>query len=150
MVRARRKGDTRVKTGLWLEAEILDRLRGGKLGLSDEIRDRLHRALKEDALDPVVREVRDIVVELTRLIDLDYGRPWHQSRHGHHAFMTALAAVLSEYEPELPTGAPSPMEADLQPESVGRLRAQDVLRGRTYPHLEAAAKRRRPGRLGPS
>jgi hypothetical protein len=148
VVRSRREKGTMVQTGLRLEAEILDRLRSGKLGLSDEIRDRLQRTFKEDEFDPVVREVRDVVVEVARLIDGDYGRPWHQSPRGHRAFMVALAAVLGEFEPEVSVGASELMEADLEPESIGRVRAQDVRRWHTYPLLEAAAKRRATSRTG--
>lgn len=145
MVRSRRKGEVMVQTGLRLEAEILDRLRGGKLALSDEIRDRLQRTFAEDDLDPVVREVRELVADLAKLVELDYGRPWHRSARGHQAFMIALAAVLAQYEPVREPGPPVAsdlMEPDVPPESLGLIRAQDVRRWHTYPHLEAAAKRK--------
>jgi hypothetical protein len=145
VVRSRRKGEVMVQTGLRLEAEILDRLRGGKLGLSDEIRDRLQRTFREDELDPVVREVRDLVVELSKLAEFDYGRPWHRSARGHQEFMIALAAVLALYEPMREPGPPVAsdlMEPDLDPASLGQIRAQDVRRWGSYPHLEAAAKRK--------
>lgn len=132
-------------TGLRLEPEILARLRAGEHGLSDEIRDRLQRTFTEDALDPATREVRELVVAIAKLIEIDYGRPWHQSPRGHQAFMTALAAVLAQYEPERLSGPPVAsdlMEPDVPPESLGQIRAQDVRRWGNFPHLEAAAKRR--------
>jgi len=134
-----------VPTGLRLEPEVLDRLRASERSLSDEIRHRLERTFAEDALDPVAREVRELVVELSKLIELDYGRPWHQSARGHQAFMIALAAVLAQYEPVRPPGpvaASDLMEPDVPPESLGLIRAQDVRRWGSYPHLEAAAKRK--------
>ena len=134
-----------VPTGLRLEPEVLDRLRAGERGLSDEIRDRLQRTFTEDALDPVVREVRDLAVALSEMLEVDYGRPWHQSPRGHQAFMVAMADVLAQYEPVREPGPPVAsdlLEGDIPPEPLGQIRAQDVRRRGSYPHLEAAAKHR--------
>lgn len=143
------KNEPGVRTSVVLPPELLEKLRQSERGPSVEIRQRLQRTFSEDALDPVVREVRDLVVDLAKLIELDYGRPWHRSPRGHQAFMIALAAVLQQYEPERPPVpvASDLMEPDVPPESLGQIRAQDVRRWHTYPHLEAAAKRK-TARLG--
>jgi hypothetical protein len=138
VVRPRREKKL-VQTGLRLEAEILDRLRSGKLGLSDEIRDRLERTFREDGLDPVTRELCAIITELAGQLGHDYGRPWHQSLNTFRAFNVALGAVLGEFVPDAVPGEPEP---PMQPESVGHLRVQDMRRWHSYPHLEAAAKRK--------
>lgn len=141
MVRTRHKGKTLVQTGLRLEAEILDRLRGGKLGLSDEIRDRLERTFQEDAIDPVTRELCAMVVDLGRQLWVDYERQWHQSHRAYRAFRAGLKDLLDQFEPVAAPDEPAPL-GNPQPQTIGWLRAQDIRRSGLYPHMDAASKRR--------
>jgi hypothetical protein len=144
-VRSRRKGRVMIQTGLRLEAEILDRLRSGKLGLSDEIRDRLERTFREDGLDPNIRELCDALLNLAERVRTDFG-DWHSSPSAHKAFVAAVTQRLAGYAPPPTPASPGPPGAsDLfaaNAEMLGQVREQDDRRQHSYPHLEAAAKRR--------
>lgn len=133
----------RVQTGLRLDPAILKRLRNSERGLSDEIRDRLERTFKEDALDPVTREVRDQFVLIADLLRQDYGTDWHKSYRAQRALTAAIELVLADYAPSLDSPAVSALFGpDEPPETIGRMRARDVQRRQSYPHLEAAQKRK--------
>jgi hypothetical protein len=136
-----------VQTGLRLEAEILDRLRSGGRGLSDEIRERLERTFKEDAIDPVTRELRGGLLTIAARLRADYGAEWHASWYAHQAFTAAIKQRLAGYEP--PEPPPSAAVADLfePPDTVGRLRERDDQRAQSYPHLEGAQKRHSTRRM---
>jgi hypothetical protein len=138
---------TLVQTGLRLEAEILDRLRSGGRGLSDEIRDRLQRTFKEDAIDPVTRELRDGLVSIAARLHLDSGAEWYASPYAHRAFVAAIAQRVDAYAP--PPEESSAAVSDLfePPDTVGRLRERDDRRAQSYPHLEGAQKRHSTRRM---
>jgi MoxR-like ATPase len=148
VVQKSQRRETLVQTGLRLEAEILDRLRSGDRALSDEIRDRLQRTFKEDAIDPVTRELCAALLNLAATTRQDSGAEWHKSPYAFQQFTAALMQRLAEYRP-----APAPDSeavADLTepPETVGRIRERDDRRAHPYPHLEAAQKRRGAHKLG--
>jgi hypothetical protein len=154
VVRAKRERATLKQTGLRLEAEILDRLRSGDRGLSDEIRDRLERTFKEDALDASTRELRDALVNIAAKLRVDYyGREWHQMPQAHDAFVAAIIERLREYAPPPhesgPTGlvgASALFGLGEPPEIIGKIRERDDRREHSYPQLEAAQSRRSEGK----
>lgn len=133
---------------------MIGRLRQSSRGLSEEIRDRLERTLKEDATDPVTRELRNAVADIAELVRQDFG-DWHTSRRAHAVFTAMLVLRLADYAP--PKVAPSAAVSDLfsdaiedSPEAIdaiARMRASDNRRTHSYPHLEAARKRK-PSRIG--
>ena len=138
MVRAKKP---RAQTGLRLEPEMLERLRNSPHGLSNEIRERIERTFREDALDPVTRELRDIVVQLADLLAIDYFGGWQSSPEAHHAFAAGLTKILADYKPPAEVGTPGAsalMKPDIPPEHMGQIRADDVQRWHSHPYLEAA------------
>jgi hypothetical protein len=141
-----RKREALVQTGLRLESEILNRLRSGGRGLSDEIRDRLERTFREDAIDPVTRELRDGLLSIAALLRSDFAADWHASPWAYKAFAAAIVQRLAEYEP--PARPPSPSVDALfdPPETIGRLRERDDQRAHDYPQLKAS-KQRKTARL---
>lgn len=151
MVRSRRKGETLKQTGLRLPTEILDRLRSGKLGLSDEIRDRLERTFKEDDSDPVTRELFAGLANIADLLRQDFNVQWHALPEAHEAFVTAVTRRLAAYKPSTPdTPVSSAVALDLlsvRPETAGVLREADDQRQNDRPHLKAL-QQRRISRLG--
>ena len=94
-MQSKRKREALVQTGLRLEAEILDRLRSGGRSLSDEIRDRLERTFKEDALDPATRELRDGLLNMAAALRPDFEAEWHSSPYAHAAFAEAVMRRLA-------------------------------------------------------
>jgi hypothetical protein len=132
----------RVQTGLRLDGEVIDRLRHSERGLSDEIRDRLERTFKEDAIDAVTRELRDGLTNIAANLALDFGAQWHASPRAHEAFAAAIAQRVAAYAPPPRDGVGA---SDLfgpadPPETIGRLRERDDQRTHGYEHLGSAQK----------
>jgi len=138
-------------TGLRLEPEILARLRASKRGLSDEIRDRLQRTFTEDAHDPVLRELRDALLNLAELVRIDCGGDWHSSPSANKEFVAAVTQRLAGYTPP-PRRGPV-VASDLlvdeppDPEMLGKIREQDDRRQHSYPRLEAAQRHKQPHQM---
>ena len=146
MVHKKAERGALVQTGLRLEAEIFDRLRSGGRGLSDEIRDRLERTFKEDAIDPVTRELCAGLLNIAVRLRSDFGSDWHASLWAHKAFVAAIVQRLAEYAP--PERPSLTVDALFDPpETIGRLRERDDRREHSYSGLEAAQKRRSAGKL---
>ena len=124
-----------------IDAATVERLSAGNRRVSDEIRERLDRTFNEDQLDPVTRELRDIVVDLAKALAVDYRGAWHQSSGCHQAFGSAVAAVIKAHAPKPTTGISALMEPDIPPETLGQIRLRDIQREHSYPHLEAAQRR---------
>jgi hypothetical protein len=142
--------EARIPTGLRLEPAIIEKLREDGQSLPSAIRDRLDRTFKEDAIDPVTREIRDQIVGLSELIRLDYGTDWHQSVRAHEAFAAGVAQVIADYAPTQNVGVVVASDLmfwgpDDPPEAVGRLRARDEQRRKAYPMLEKAVNKRKRG-----
>jgi hypothetical protein len=148
---SRGKGKALIPTGLRLEAEILERLRGSGRGLSDEIRERLERTFKEDAIDPAMRELRDALPRIAEALHREYGAEWHEWPQAHAAFVAAALARLAGYAPPVrqPETAVEVLSNPLlapptdSPEVIGRTheRADRRIHAQLYPHLAAALAR---------
>src|SRR5262249_34915640 len=149
----RKKGSepARVHTGVRLDAAIFERLSKSKLGLSEEIRQRVERTFREDYLDAVTRELRDGLAEIAALIHADFQTEWHTSPRAHKAFAAASAQRVAAYEPtEARSGGVGVSDLFGQsdaPETVGRLRELDDRRWHDYPHLKAAQGHKRRSRV---
>jgi MoxR-like ATPase len=148
VVQKSQRRETLRQTGLRLEAEILDRLRSADHSLSDEIRDRLQRTFKEDAIDPVTQELRDGLLNLAATTRQDAGAEWHQSPYAFQQFTAALMQRLAEYRPAGEPDSQAVAELFEPPEIVGRLRERDDRRAHPYPHLETAQKGRTAHKFG--
>jgi hypothetical protein len=145
VVRAQGKREALVQTGLRLEADLLDRLRRGGQSLSDEIRDRLNRTFKEDAIDPVTRELRDGLVHIAAKLREDYGTEWHTSASAHEAFSAAIVQRLQGYRHLANKGAAEELfEPGGPPEVIGRIRESDDQHLHSYPLLNSLARERPP------
>jgi hypothetical protein len=149
VVRAKGKREALVQTGLRLEADLLKRLRGGGQSLSDEIRDRLNRTFKEDAIDPVTRELRDGLVHIAARLREDYKSEWHESSSAREAFLAAIVQRLQGYSYLAKKGpAEKLFEPDGSPELIGRIRENDDrhLHSLSYPLLNSLPANARPSR----
>ena len=144
----------RIQTGLRLDSGTVDRLRKSGRALSDEIRDRLERTFKEDASDPVTRELQQAVADIAELVRQDFG-DWHHSRRAHAVFAAMLARHLAGYAPpKVPQeGAVADLfgpEIDDSAEAVSaiaEMRVRDNRRAHPYPHLERAVSRANQRRI---
>ena len=85
----------RTQTGLRLEPEMFERLRNSPRGLSNEIRDRIERTFREDALDPVTGDLQYAVTWMSDELTRQAGRPWHASRKGREALAAAIETWLA-------------------------------------------------------
>jgi hypothetical protein len=140
----------RVHTGVRLDAAIFERLSKSKLGLSEEIRQRVERTFNEDDLDAVTRELRDGLVNIAALIRADFGTEWHSYPRAYEAFLAAVVQRLENYAPPPPpqistpgvSGLGSTLGPNDPPETIGRIRENDDRRTKTYPHLTAASQAR--------
>ena len=145
-----------VQTGVRLEPDTLRRLRSGR-GLSDEIRERLERTFKLDE-DPVTREVVEGLMNIAKLVALDFGAPWYADPKAHEAFVAAINVRLAAYAPSERTVAPAPPAhtavvlgevsgtvPDEFPKTIGRLREHDDRRQHAYSHLVEIVKRNLAG-----
>jgi hypothetical protein len=133
----------KVQTGLRLDSAVIDRLRQSDRGLSDEVRDRLERTFKEDAIDPVTRELRDGLVRIAAKLRQDYGVEWHASSRAREAFSVAIAQRIEGYA-YLATRRSSANEELFgprgSPEVIGSLRESDDrhLNSGSYPILKSS------------
>jgi hypothetical protein len=145
VVRAKGKREALVQTGLRLEAGLLERLRAGGQSLSDEIRDRLNRTFKEDAIDSVTRELRDGLVNIAAKLRADYGTEWHESSKAHEAFSAAIVERLEGYRHLAKKDPAKEMfEPKGPPEVIGRLRESDDRHLHFYPLLNSLVRERGP------
>lgn len=144
-VRRKAKSGTLVQTGLRLEAEILDRLRGGSRGLSDEIRDRLERTFAEELIDAATRELREFLANIAADVRADFGCEWHVAPRAHEAFAAAVAHRIAAYAAAVgEVGSADDLlhlGPDEPPAVIGRLRERDDRRTHDYPQLRAAVER---------
>jgi hypothetical protein len=135
-------GGPLVQTGLRLNAEMLERLRATKKGLSDEIRERLERTFAEDRISPITRRMRDEILALTHMLRDDFGE-WYATRRAYAEFVTAVTTLLARYEPiaDPPSNIDEPLGA------VAKTRVRDLLRQAPNNHLQQLDKERRMRQL---
>ncbi len=152
MVQKKDRREARVQTGLRLETRILNRLRNNsKRSLSEEIRDRLERTFKEDAIDPVTRELCEGLVNVSELLRDDFGEEWHAWPPAHQTFAAAIAQRIAGYAPPpgvMMDAASNLLGPNYPPETLGRIRERDDQRAHTYRHLADAQKRTAVGFTG--
>lgn len=108
--------------------------------IADEIRERLQRSFKEDALDPALRELRDGLANLAELVRIDCG-DWRSSTRAHTEFVTAVMQRLAGYMP-VPDDTVAAASDQPDPEMLGKIREQDDRRQHSYPQLKAAQQRK--------
>jgi hypothetical protein len=130
-----------VHIGVRVDSSIADRLRASERGLSDEIRERLDRTFKYDAVDPVTRELLEGLINIAVLLRVDFGAEWHAWPGVYRAFAAAVAQRLSAYAPGpgMLVDPESAIQED-ELETIGRMRERDDLRAHAYSHLTAAVK----------
>jgi hypothetical protein len=133
-----------VHTAVVLPADVLDHLRKSERGVSEEIRTRVALTLKQDAIDPVTRELCQVVADTAATIIQNFGVSWHSNPKAHAVFVTALAEHLAGYKPGPSGGVTDLLGPDDPPETIGKMLARQVTFSRSYPHLEAAQQRRSP------
>ena len=84
--------------------------------LAEEIRSRVERTLKEDAIDPVTRSLMNYVVRLANLIKAQTNRlDWYSHPAAHRTFRYGLVARLAHIQPE---GEPLFGPGDLPPPPI--------------------------------
>jgi hypothetical protein len=130
-----------VHVGARVDSSIADRLRASERGLSDEIRERLERTFKYDAVDPVTRELLEGLINIAALLRVDFRAEWHSWPGAYRAFAAAVAQRLSAYAPGpgMLVDPESAIQED-ELEIIGRMRERDDLRAHAYRHLTAALK----------
>jgi hypothetical protein len=149
--RGAKRGSRRslVQIAVRLDRTIVDRLRSGPRGLSDEIRSRLDRTFKYEALDPVTRELAEGLVNIATLLRFDFETEWHAWPLAFQAFSTAIKERIAAYAPAVGvmagSGAARDMLRDEPPETLGRMRERDDRRAHAYKHLAEAQKRKSAG-----
>lgn len=133
-----------VHTAVVLPPDLLEHLRRSDRGVSEEVRRRVALTFEQDALDAVTRELCTGLVDIAARLQVDYGKEWHASPDAYRAFVAAVVQRLTQYLPTPRTGvgASDLLEPNDEPETIGRMRERDGRRERSYPHLEAAQKRR--------
>jgi len=143
-----------VHTAVRLPPEVLEKLRQSERGVSEEIRERIARTLLEDELDPNTRDLLNLARWLAEFLRSDFGGQWwHASPRAHEAFVAGVAELLAHYKPREPpvvrgpagevrVGVSDLFDAIEPADTVGRLRARDMLRTNPTPHLEALARER--------
>ena len=134
-----------VHTAVRLPPEVLEKLRQSERGVSEEIRDRIARTLAEDEIDPNTRDLLNRARWLAEFLRSDFGGEWwYGAPRAHAAFAAGVAELLAHYKPiEPPQADPTAVGfSDLldPPDTVGRLRARDMLRTNPTPYLEALAR----------
>jgi hypothetical protein len=143
----------KIQTGLRLDSAVIDRLRQSEHGLSDEIRDRLERTFKEDAIDQATRELRDFLVLIAARLRQDYRVEWHASSRAREAFSTAIAQRIEGYA-YLANKRPSADEELFAPRGspkvVGSVRESDDrhLNSRFYPLLNPSPPAKKQPKKG--
>ncbi len=132
---------SRVQTGVRLDAGMIERLRQGERGVSEEIRNRLERTFAEDALDPVLRELREGITNIAARLCQDFGAEWHSSPKAHEAFTAAVLQRLSRYRPSASVQE-AVKDADYlaEPRIIGKLRESDDLHQHMYEHIGRDSK----------
>jgi hypothetical protein len=79
--------------------------------LAGEIRERLERTLRQDAIDPPTRRLMDYVAKLADLVRLQTNRlDWHQHPGAHRIFRYGITSRLARLKPP---GEPVFQEGDL-------------------------------------
>jgi hypothetical protein len=135
----------RIHTGIRLDTAIVERLSAsGERGkISDQIRERLLRTFADDDLDAATREVREFVVNIAATMRAEYGCEWHYKPRAHEAFAAAIADQISVYAPALSGGTSDLLHwgPNDPPDMIGRMRARDERRTRSYPLARAAEER---------
>jgi hypothetical protein len=136
-------GRSMVQIAVRLDPPMIERLRNGAHGLSDEIRDRLERTYKYDEVDPVTRELAEGLINIAALLRFDFGAEWHVSPQAYEAFAAAMRERLAGYEP--PPGAtldapPEILGPGDPPAIIGRMRERDDRRTHARRNLTAALK----------
>jgi hypothetical protein len=102
-----------------LQPDVLDKLRKGSGGVSEEIRRRIDRTLFEDGYSQATRSLADAAMWIADEIDRQVGAPWHTSRNGHLAVATALQTWLVELC--APDAASDPTQDSFGPDDPGTL-----------------------------
>jgi hypothetical protein len=138
LARKKRATPRRIHTGIRLDAEIVERLSESGLGVSEEIRDRIYRTLREDALGPDLRRLLADIAWLAGEIDNQVGisSSWQALPKANDALAEAIRAWLQIIKPKsfgtIP-GASDLMGPD-DPPTLGRSIAR--LYERIKPELE--------------
>jgi hypothetical protein len=142
-VRGKGKRETLVQTGLRLDADVLDLLRGGGRSVSDEVRHRLERTFIEDGIDAATRELRVGLVHIAAKLRQDYNAEWHASSKAREAFSAAIVERLKAYA-FLAKKTPSAEERLFAPRGspadIGRIRETEDrhLNSNSYPLLNSS------------
>lgn len=115
--------------------------------IAEEIRKRIAKTMRWDALDPVTMELLEGLELITNLLKQDFGVEWYVNSRAHEAFVAAVNQRLAEYAP--PTTVEGSAAVDLglvgptdPPATIGRLRERDDQRISGYMHLMEAQDRR--------
>jgi hypothetical protein len=138
-------GPSSVQVGIRLDPAVADRLRGGKGGLSEEIRARLERTFKYDEVDAVTRELVEGLINIAALLRDDFIGDWHAWPGAYEAFKAAVVQRLSAYAPGPGTAVdPESKIQEDELETIGRVRERDDRRAHDYQRLNAAQ-----GRIAP-
>jgi hypothetical protein len=136
----------RIQTGLRLDNETIDQLRKSGRALSDEIRDRLERTFKEDAIDPATRELQHAVAWLADEVSRQSDVAWQSNPNAQAALAAAIQTWLEITAPPW-QGAVSDLFGPGDPATLGRSIARHYQRFKaeveeTHPEI---LRRRRIG-----
>lgn len=122
--------------------------------LAEEIRRRIERTIREDAMDGVTRELRDGVVNIAAALHRDYKAKWHASPSARQALSAAIAQRLDGYAylaKKRPTADEELLAPRGSPEDVGRLRETEDRHLNTYPFLHSSpSAKRQPASFVPA
>jgi hypothetical protein len=114
--------------------------------LAEEIRRRIERTIREDAMDGATRELRDGVVNIAAALHRDYKAEWHASSRARQALSAAIAQRLEGYA-YLAKKRPSADEELFaprgSPEDIGRIRESDDRHLNSYPMLNSSPPAKR-------
>jgi hypothetical protein len=149
------RNPSKKQMGVGLPAELRERLEvasaGASHSLAEEIRRRVERTFKEDAGDPVTRELIAGILNLAETIRLDLGAAWHTYPAIHEAFAAAIAQRLAGYMPASSPGAEAAIRDLLgaglsqpqdSPETIGRTHERHDQRSHSYEQLQAIQRRK--------
>jgi hypothetical protein len=150
-----RRGPVKKQMGVALDDALRSRLETSAAAkdhsLAEEIRQRLEHDFKEEAIDPVTRELVTGIIRLAETILLDLGAAWHASPKLHEAFAAAVTERLAGYAPPPRVeeaswalgllGAPRLLShPEDSPQTIGRTHERHDQRSHSYEHLQAAQR----------
>jgi hypothetical protein len=134
----KRRSPASVQTALRLPAEMYEKLKQSKLGVSEAIRWRLFLSFELDRYDDSSRHLAGAVLWMARQVKLDSGTAWHQNAKARETLIAAFQAYLSMTE--TPPNIPDDQFVD-DPPTLGRAIArQYISTGRLRERVEAVAE----------